>query len=119
MPRKILSYWNTALLLLAFAQCSQCKIEPIESIAHWELTWEEAKPFGDSFPKVDPQQGISCYVDSEKATYYLNPTGDCWRFTQDTTKGLTYKKIASFREVNDRQSFFAFSAGSVQEQALR
>jgi len=118
MSRKVFSYWNTALLLLAFTQCSQCEIAPLESIAHWELTWEEAEPFGQPFPEVNLQEGISCYVDSEKATYYLNPTGECWRFTQNETQGLTYQEIASFPGVTDQQSFSVFSAGSIQKQTL-
>ena len=118
MPRKALFYWNILLLLLAFTQCSQCQPQVVESLLDWELTWEEAKPFSSPFSQEKLHKGLRCYVDSEKATYYLNPTGDCWRFTQDAPQGLVCDKIASFKRVTGSQSFCVFTAGSTQEQAL-
>ena len=118
MLHEILAYWGAALLLIAFSQCDRCQYLPVENIAQWELVWDQAKPFKHSLSGMDPQKGITCHVPSEEAVYYLNPTGECWRFKQSSEGGLTYEKIASFSGITDQQTFFAFSAGSTQEQTL-
>ena len=118
MLHRIFAYWGVALLLITCSQCDQCKYQPVENISQWELVWEQAEPFKHSLPGVDLQKGITCHVPSEAAVYYLNPTGECWRFTQSSEEGLTYEKIASFPRITGQQTFFAFSAGSTQAQTL-
>jgi hypothetical protein len=116
MIRKLLAYWNVALLLVALSQCNQCRPGSVEDMTDWALCWDEAVALGSSLPPIGVENGIVCHVPSEDAVYILAPTGECHKFTQ--TSRLVHERIASFSGITGQESFFAFPAGSLQAQTL-
>ncbi len=102
MPRYPLSFWSIVLLLLTAGQCERCTTISVENLSHWTLLWEEARPLQSTLPNINFTEGVTCHIPAEQATYYLNPNGECWRFTQDTAMGLTYEKIDSFSGVTSQ-----------------
>ena len=117
MLRKIFPLGSILLLLLIFSQCDRC-INSVEDISRWELIWDKAEPFDGALPGVNFEKGIMCPVPSEEAVYFLNPTGECWKFTERSAGGVTYEQLANFPGITGQQAFFAFPAGDVQEQHL-
>jgi len=118
MLRKLLACWNFALLLIAFSQCDRCTTNPVEDITKWELVWDKAAAMGTALPSLDVERVIVCHVPSEEAVYVLEFTGRCCKFTQSSEGGLTCEYIANFPGITNQESFFAFPAGSIQEQSL-
>ncbi len=118
MLQKKLACWSTLLVSLFLSCCDRIVYKPVEHISHWTLTWEEARPCDNSLRRIDLKDSVICNVPSEQAVYCLSPNGDCWKFIQDPREGLTCSRSTSFPGVSGQQTFFAFPAGSVQEQTL-
>jgi hypothetical protein len=79
-------------LLLTFSQCNDKGI--IENLSDWTLCWDKAKPLGGALPAIDLTNGITCHVPSEDAVYILNPTGECWKFTQ-AGEGISHASLGN------------------------
>ena len=113
MLQKMLKHGGFVLLLLTFGQCNFGK-RRVEDITKWKLVWEEeARQFSliGSFD-ITPEETLVCHVPSEKSTYCLAKTSECWRFTTDGE--LKCEQIANL----SGEACFVFPAGPSQAQAL-
>ncbi len=119
MLRKILIYLSSALFFFAFSQCTKCTRKPIENVIDWRLVWKPAKPSANPLPSnLDVAKSINCCVPPDNAVYCINPTGECWKFTE-TSEGPACESINSLPGSSSQKALFAFSAGATKEtQAL-
>ncbi|MEL6412693.1 MAG: hypothetical protein AAFQ08_01050, partial [Bacteroidota bacterium] len=100
---------------MLFGQCQKCSQPIYEDAAKWVPVWQEAHPTSITLPEgLDLKKGITCYVAVDNATYFLNPTGECWKFTQTAT-GPAYKAIDNFPDAEESSVLFAFVAGPTPE----
>ena len=117
-----LRYIGILLLSLGTTQCfERCKPGGYEDTTRVDLVWD-SNPCSLNVPSelMKTKDGLVCHVASEKATYFLDVSENCWKFTQTEGEegvGLTAEKVGDIEAINPFHSF-CFSAGTKEKPSL-
>jgi hypothetical protein len=117
-----LRYIGILLLSLGTTQCfERCKPGGYEDTTRVDLVWD-SNPCSLNVPSelMKTKDGLVCHVASEKATYFLDVSENCWKFTQTEGAegvGLTAEKVGDIEAISPFHSF-CFSAGVKEKPSL-